>query len=112
MFKCDICFLASFVAHPVMSAQAIVVSADYDIGSPQTRHYSHNGNKHWETFECTRKSSCFGLNRLPFKDPGVIIIFLQNVCIETPVSLFYCRYQCTVLMLLLCINEHPISRSI
>lgn len=46
------------------------------------------------------------------KDTGVIIIFLQNVFIETPVSLFYCRYQCTVLMLLLCINEHPISRSI
>ena len=60
MFKCDICFLASFVAHPVMSAQAIVVSADYDIGSPQTRHYSHNGNKHWKTFECTRNLLVWG----------------------------------------------------
>ena len=31
----------------VLSAQAIVVSPDYDIGS-HTRHYSYNGNKHWE----------------------------------------------------------------
>ena len=36
----------------VLSAQAIVVSPDYDIGS-HTRHYSYNGNKHWENSECT-----------------------------------------------------------
>ena len=40
-----------FVA-AVLSAQAIVVSPDYDIGSHH-RHYSYNGNKHWENLDCT-----------------------------------------------------------
>ena len=37
----------------VLSAQAIVVSPDYDIGS-HTRHYSYNGNKHWENLDRTK----------------------------------------------------------